>query len=77
MYAFSKICKNTNGPLPPSYVLFPALHMASIGQHADAARTLLQLGLRDSEDASGTTARQHARKPDVVRVFQCGLTDPS
>ncbi|XP_031162050.1 ankyrin repeat domain-containing protein 16 [Sander lucioperca] len=54
-----------------------ALHMACIGQHADAAGTLLQLGLKDSEDASGTTARQHARKPDVVRVFECDLQDPS
>ncbi|KAL3976519.1 BTB/POZ domain-containing adapter for CUL3-mediated RhoA degradation protein [Sarotherodon galilaeus] len=50
-----------------------ALHMACIGQHADAARTLLQLGLKDSEDASGTTARQLARKPDVVQVFECDL----
>ncbi|XP_034529917.1 ankyrin repeat domain-containing protein 16 [Notolabrus celidotus] len=54
-----------------------ALHMASIGQHADTARTLLQLGLRDSEDSSGTRARQFARKPDVVRVFECGLADTS
>ncbi|KAM6896198.1 ankyrin repeat domain-containing protein 16 isoform 2-T2 [Lycodopsis pacificus] len=54
-----------------------ALHMACIGQHADAARTLLQLGLKDSEDACGTTAKQQARKPDVVRVFECGLPDPS
>ncbi|XP_028307322.1 ankyrin repeat domain-containing protein 16 [Gouania willdenowi] len=49
-----------------------ALHMASIGQHAEAANTLLLLGLRDSEDASGTTARQLARKQDVVRVLECG-----
>uniref|UniRef100_UPI0037E98E8D ankyrin repeat domain-containing protein 16 n=1 Tax=Semicossyphus pulcher TaxID=241346 RepID=UPI0037E98E8D len=54
-----------------------ALHMAAIGQHADAARALLQLGLRDSGDASGTTARQFARKPDVVRVFESGLHDTS
>ncbi|XP_034382459.1 ankyrin repeat domain-containing protein 16 isoform X2 [Cyclopterus lumpus] len=53
-----------------------ALHMACIGQHAAAARTLLQLGLRDSEDACGATAMQHARKPDVVRVFERGLPDP-
>lgn len=49
-----------------------ALHMACIGQQADAARTLLQLGLKDSEDTSGTTARQHAKKPDVVRALECG-----
>ncbi|KAG8005750.1 Ankyrin repeat domain-containing protein 16 [Nibea albiflora] len=48
-----------------------ALHMACIGQHADAVRTLMQLGLKDSTDASGTTARQHARKPRVVQVFEC------
>jgi len=53
----------------------PALHMACIGQHAAAARTLLQLGLRDSEDACGATAMQHARKPDVVRVFESGPPD--
>ncbi|CAJ1055643.1 ankyrin repeat domain-containing protein 16 isoform X1 [Xyrichtys novacula] len=52
-----------------------ALHMASIGQHADTVRTLLQLRLRDSEDSSGTNARQLARKPDVVRAFECGLTE--
>ncbi|XP_030295161.1 ankyrin repeat domain-containing protein 16 [Sparus aurata] len=48
-----------------------ALHMACMGQHANTASTLLQLGLKDSEDASGTTARQLARRPDVVRVFEC------
>ncbi|XP_061124544.1 ankyrin repeat domain-containing protein 16 [Syngnathus typhle] len=48
-----------------------ALHMASIGQHAEAARTLLQLGLKDSQDASGTTARQLAKKSDIVKVFEC------
>ncbi|XP_056133697.1 ankyrin repeat domain-containing protein 16 [Lampris incognitus] len=47
-----------------------ALHMACIGQHADTARALLQLGLRDSADESGTTAQQLARKPDVLNVFQ-------
>ncbi|XP_050933553.1 ankyrin repeat domain-containing protein 16 isoform X2 [Lates calcarifer] len=49
-----------------------ALHMACIGQHAGVARMLLQLGLKDSEDASGTTAQQFAKKPDVMRVFECG-----
>uniref|UniRef100_A0A3B5BJ14 Ankyrin repeat domain-containing protein 16 n=1 Tax=Stegastes partitus TaxID=144197 RepID=A0A3B5BJ14_9TELE len=48
-----------------------ALHMSCIGQHAAAARTLLLLGLKDSEDASGTTARQLASRPDVVKVFEC------
>ncbi|XP_051912167.1 ankyrin repeat domain-containing protein 16 [Hippocampus zosterae] len=46
-----------------------ALHMASIGQHAEAARTLLQLGLKDSQDASGTTARHFAKKSDIIEVF--------
>lgn len=49
--------------------------MACIGQHAEAARTLLQLGLGDSEDVSGTTAQQHAKKPDIVKVFECDLQD--
>ncbi|XP_058480735.1 ankyrin repeat domain-containing protein 16 [Solea solea] len=52
-----------------------ALHMACIGQHAEAAKVLLQLGLVDSEDAPGTSARQLARKPDVMRVFQRGFED--
>ncbi|XP_022060945.1 ankyrin repeat domain-containing protein 16 [Acanthochromis polyacanthus] len=54
-----------------------ALHMSCIGQHAEAARTLLLLGLRDSEDATGTTARQLARKPDVVKALECGSPDTS
>lgn len=44
--------------------------MACIGQHAITARTLLQLGLTDTEDSTGTKARQHAKKPDVSRVFE-------
>ncbi|KAM6895256.1 ankyrin repeat domain-containing protein 16 [Xenentodon cancila] len=54
-----------------------ALHMSSIGQHAEAVRTLLLLGLKDSEDASGTTARQLAKNPDVVQVFESALPDTS
>ncbi|XP_029017745.1 ankyrin repeat domain-containing protein 16 [Betta splendens] len=54
-----------------------ALHMACIGQHKEAAKVLLQLGLEDSEDASGTTAQQLAKKPDVLQVFKCGLSDTS
>lgn len=49
--------------------------MACIGQHAEAAKTLLQLGLKDSEDALGTTAQQHAKKPDIVKVFECNKQD--
>lgn len=52
-----------------------ALHMACIGQHAEAAKTLLQLGLKDSEDALGTTAQQHAKKLDIVKVFECDEQD--
>ncbi|KAM4570307.1 ankyrin repeat domain-containing protein 16 [Odontesthes bonariensis] len=52
-----------------------ALHMACIGQHAETVRMLLLLGLKDSEDASGTTARQLARKPGAVQAFQCGLSE--
>lgn len=48
-----------------------ALHMACIGQHADAVRILLQLGLADSEDTSGTTAKEHAKKTEVLKVFEC------
>ncbi|XP_072529141.1 ankyrin repeat domain-containing protein 16 [Salminus brasiliensis] len=47
-----------------------ALHMACIGQHAGTAQTLLQLGLVDTEDSTGTRARQHAKKQDVTRVFE-------
>ncbi|KAM9328301.1 ankyrin repeat domain-containing protein 16 [Pholidichthys leucotaenia] len=52
-----------------------ALHMASLGQHAAAAQTLLQLGLKDSQDSSGYTARQLAKKPDLVQVFERRLPD--
>ncbi|XP_029617137.1 ankyrin repeat domain-containing protein 16-like, partial [Salmo trutta] len=51
-----------------------ALHMACTGQHAEAVRTLLQLGLVDVVDALGTTAEQLAKKTDVLRVFECDLT---
>ncbi|XP_062338799.1 ankyrin repeat domain-containing protein 16 [Osmerus eperlanus] len=48
-----------------------ALHMACIGQHADTVRTLLQLGLADTEDISGTMAKEHAKKIEVLNVFEC------
>lgn len=44
--------------------------MACIGQHAETAKALLELGLQDSEDCGGATARQFAQKPDVVQVFE-------
>lgn len=46
-----------------------ALHMACIGQHAETAKVLLELGLPDSEDCCGATAQQLAKKTDVVQVF--------
>lgn len=52
------------------FSLHAALHMASIGQRAQTAEVLLELGLEDSGDCGGTTAQQLARKPDVVRVFE-------
>uniref|UniRef100_A0A8C6TDW0 Ankyrin repeat domain 16 n=1 Tax=Neogobius melanostomus TaxID=47308 RepID=A0A8C6TDW0_9GOBI len=35
-----------------------ALHMASIGQHAEAVSVLLELGLKNCPDSSGTTPQQ-------------------
>ncbi|XDV24842.1 hypothetical protein PO909_028883 [Leuciscus waleckii] len=43
---------------------------ACIGQHADAVKTLLQLGLRDTEDNTGNTARQYAIKTNIKEVFE-------
>lgn len=68
---------NLHGIYPPLTLVLSALHMACIGQHAEAAKMLLQLGLKDSEDASGTTAQQLTKKPDVVKVFKCGIHDTS
>lgn len=47
-----------------------ALHAACAGQHAAAAQILLSRGLKDNEDSTGTLAKQLARKPDVIQVFQ-------
>ncbi|NXA13837.1 ANR16 protein, partial [Sapayoa aenigma] len=47
-----------------------ALHAACARQQAEAARILLRAGLRDTPDGTGMLARQLARKPDVIRVFQ-------
>uniref|UniRef100_A0A8C2PSN4 Ankyrin repeat domain-containing protein 16 n=1 Tax=Cyprinus carpio TaxID=7962 RepID=A0A8C2PSN4_CYPCA len=47
-----------------------SLHMACIGQHVDAIRMLLQLGLRDTEDNTGNTAKQYARNPHIKEVFE-------
>ncbi|KFP78054.1 Ankyrin repeat domain-containing protein 16, partial [Acanthisitta chloris] len=47
-----------------------ALHAACAGQQVAATRILLRAGLRDAPDATGTLARQLARKPDVIQLFQ-------
>ncbi|XP_063164470.1 ankyrin repeat domain-containing protein 16 [Candoia aspera] len=47
-----------------------ALHMASAGQHATCVHILLQAGLQDSPDTTGTHARQLAKKPALVRLFK-------
>lgn len=51
-----------------------ALHMASIGQHAEAVSVLLTMGLKNSPDSSRTTPQQLAKKPAVVQAFQTGLS---
>lgn len=43
-----------------------ALHMASIGQHAEAESLLLMRGLKNCPDSSGTTLQQLANKPAVI-----------
>ncbi|XP_067390979.1 ankyrin repeat domain-containing protein 16 isoform X3 [Emydura macquarii macquarii] len=47
-----------------------ALHMACAGQHAACVWILLQAGLQDSLDDTGTFARQLAKKPDVLQLFK-------
>lgn len=55
-------CENT--------LWFAALHMACIGQHVDAVRILLQLGLKDTEDNTGNRARLYAKKTHIKEVFE-------
>lgn len=52
-----------------------ALHMASMGQHAEAVRALLTLGLKNCPDSSGTTPQQLAKKLAVVQAFHIGLCE--
>nr|XP_032653386.1 ankyrin repeat domain-containing protein 16 isoform X3 [Chelonoidis abingdonii] len=47
-----------------------ALHMACAGQHAACVWLLLQAGLQDSPDDTGTFAQQLAKKPDVLQLFK-------
>ncbi|KAJ6666301.1 hypothetical protein lerEdw1_000573 [Lerista edwardsae] len=46
-----------------------ALHMACAGQHAACTQVLLQAGLKDSPDSTGTHAQQLAKKSDVLQLF--------
>ncbi|XP_064277716.1 ankyrin repeat domain-containing protein 16 isoform X2 [Passer domesticus] len=47
-----------------------ALHVASAGQRVAAAGVLLQAGLQDAPDATGTLAQQLATRPEVLQVFR-------
>ncbi|XP_053261058.1 ankyrin repeat domain-containing protein 16 isoform X2 [Podarcis raffonei] len=53
-----------------------ALHLACSGQHAACVQILLQAGLRDSPDSTGTHARQLAKKPALLQIFD-GIPVPS
>ncbi|XP_005383908.1 PREDICTED: ankyrin repeat domain-containing protein 16 isoform X2 [Chinchilla lanigera] len=46
-----------------------ALHLACAGQHSACAEFLLQSGLKDSEDVTGTLAQQLAKRADVLQGF--------
>uniref|UniRef100_A0A8D2IGS8 Ankyrin repeat domain-containing protein 16 n=1 Tax=Varanus komodoensis TaxID=61221 RepID=A0A8D2IGS8_VARKO len=45
-----------------------ALHMACARQNAECVQLLLQAGLRDSPDSTGTLARQLAKKPSLLQL---------
>ncbi|XP_042326141.1 ankyrin repeat domain-containing protein 16 isoform X2 [Sceloporus undulatus] len=47
-----------------------ALHMACAGQHATCVQILLQAGLQDSPDITGTHARQLVRKSSLLQLFK-------
>nr|XP_020668339.1 ankyrin repeat domain-containing protein 16 [Pogona vitticeps] len=47
-----------------------ALHVACAGQHASCVQILLQAGLQDSPDQTGTYARQLAKKPSLRELFK-------
>ncbi|XP_061494052.1 ankyrin repeat domain-containing protein 16 isoform X4 [Rhineura floridana] len=46
-----------------------ALHMACAGQHAACVQILLQAGLRDSPDSTGTHAQQLVKKSNLLQLF--------
>ncbi|KAJ7329344.1 hypothetical protein JRQ81_015518 [Phrynocephalus forsythii] len=47
-----------------------ALHMACAGQHVTCVQMLLQAGLQDSPDSTGTYAQQLAKKPSLCEAFK-------
>ncbi|XP_072858558.2 ankyrin repeat domain-containing protein 16 isoform X1 [Pogona vitticeps] len=47
-----------------------ALHVACAGQHASCVQILLQAGLQDSPDQTGTYAWQLAKKPSLRELFK-------
>ncbi|XP_039096321.1 ankyrin repeat domain-containing protein 16 [Hyaena hyaena] len=46
-----------------------ALHLACAGQHAACVELLLQSGLGDSRDDTGTLAQQLTGRPDILQCF--------
>ncbi|XP_051889887.1 ankyrin repeat domain-containing protein 16 isoform X2 [Pristis pectinata] len=47
-----------------------ALHMACAGQHAKCIRLLVDTGLTDSPDNTGTLASQLLKKPEALKVLE-------
>lgn len=50
-----------------------ALHLACAGQHLACVKFLLQSGLRDSPDVTGTLAQQLTRSTDILQCFSCSM----
>lgn len=51
-----------------------ALHLACAGQHLACIEFLLQSGLRDSPDITGTLAQQLTRNTDILQCFGHSMT---
>lgn len=51
-----------------------ALHLACSGQHLACIKFLLQSGLRDSPDISGTLAQQLTQNTDILQCFSHSMT---
>uniref|UniRef100_A0A8D0BZP8 Ankyrin repeat domain-containing protein 16 n=1 Tax=Salvator merianae TaxID=96440 RepID=A0A8D0BZP8_SALMN len=47
-----------------------ALHMACAGQHAECAQVLLEAGLQDSPDCTGTRAEELVKNSNLLRLFK-------